>query len=233
MSKDSKPPAASKSEVSAFLEKVARTPAKKDADTRGRLIFALDATASREPTWDRACQLQAEMFKETGELGGLSIRLCYYRGFNEFRAGDWCTDAEALLREMTAVRCLGGQTQIGRVLDHALAETRKKPVQAVVFVGDALEENTDVLCHKAGQLGIMNVPMFVFQEGQDPMVRSIFQQMAHLSGGAWAPFDAGSATQLRNLLSAVAVFAAGGRKALMDFSKKAGKDVLLLTQQLK
>jgi len=232
-SNDSRPTAASSTEVSKFLDKVARTPVKTGPGRRGRLIFALDATASREPTWDTACQLQGRMFEETGSLGGLLIQLCFYRGFREFRAGAWCEDAGALQREMTAVRCLGGQTQIGRVLDHALAEAREQKVQALVFIGDAMEEDADALCHKAGQLGILNLPMFVFQEGGDPGVRSVFQQLARLSGGAWAPFDSSSAAQLRKLLSAVAIFAAGGRKALQDYSKKAGEEVLLLTQQLK
>jgi hypothetical protein len=236
MAKDSKPPArgdnGGKNEVSAFLEKVARTPVKKDTGTKGRLIFALDATASREPTWDTACQLQGEMFAETASLGGLSIQLCYYRGFNEFFSGNWCDDASALLTQMTRVRCLGGHTQIGRLLQHALNETGKERVQALVFVGDAIEENPDALCNLGGQLGLRGLPVFVFQEGNDPNVMSVFKQIAQLSGGAWAPFNAASAAQLKALLSAVAVFAAGGKKALEDFSKRSGKDVLLLTQQL-
>jgi len=232
MSNENRPAKANKSQVAAFLDKAAKTPVKASGE-QGRLIFALDATASREPTWDTACQLQAEMFRATGDLGGLSVQLCYYRGFNEFSAGDWCADTDALLRQMTAVRCLGGQTQLGRVLDHALGETRQKKVQALVFVGDALEEDPDAVCHKAGQLGMLGLPVFIFQEGSQPQVRSVFQQIAKLSGGAFAPFDAGSASQLRQLLSAVAVYAAGGRKALEDFSKQAGDDVLRLTRQLK
>lgn len=233
MTKENRPPAASGTEVSDFLAEVAKTPVRKSSGARGRLIFALDATASREPTWDSACQLQAEMFKETGDLGGLLIQLCYYRGFNDFYAGDWCQDADTLLTQMTAVRCLGGATQLGRVLNHALTEARTNQVQALVFVGDAMEEDADALCHTAGQLGLLNVPVFIFQEGRQPRVQSVFQQIAKLSGGAWATFDERSAAQLRALLSAVAVFAAGGRKALEDYSQRKGGDVLLLTRQLK
>lgn len=233
MSDHPKPPTKPGNEVAAFLEKVARTPVRSTPGVKGRLVFAMDATASRQPSWDTACHLQAEMFSETAVLGGLSIQLCYYRGFNEFYAGPWCDDSSALLRQMTSVRCLGGQTQIARVLTHAREEARSQKVQALVFVGDALEESPDVVCKLAGELGLINLPVFLFQEGNDAQVRSVFQQIAKLSGGAWAPFDASSASQLRKLLSAVAVFAAGGRKALVDFSKKAGEDVLLLTRQLK
>ena len=41
-------------DVNAFLAKVAATPVKKVGVKPGRLIFALDATASRQPTWDQA-----------------------------------------------------------------------------------------------------------------------------------------------------------------------------------
>ncbi len=233
MNEKHRTPATTHKDVSSFLEKVARTPVRTPSGERGRLIFAMDATASREPSWDSACQLQAEMFQATGDLGGLLVQLCYYRGFNEFQAGEWCADTDTLLRQMTAVRCLGGHTQIGRVLDHALQETGRNKVQAIVFVGDALEEDIDALCHQAGRLGILNLPVFVFQEGKNPAVEAGFRQIARLSGGAYVPFDAGSAAQLQQLLSAVAVFAAGGRKALEDYSKRAGPDVLRLTQQLK
>ncbi|MBM3512010.1 MAG: VWA domain-containing protein, partial [Alphaproteobacteria bacterium] len=71
MAKDSGAPAprSSRAEVDAFLKKVAQT-VPVAAGGRGRLMFALDATASREPTWDRACQIQGQMFAETAALGG-------------------------------------------------------------------------------------------------------------------------------------------------------------------
>ena len=56
-------------DVDDFLQKVALTPVTKAAGSRGRLMFAIDATASREPTWDMACHLQSEMFEETAALG--------------------------------------------------------------------------------------------------------------------------------------------------------------------
>ena len=219
--------------VNQFLTKVASTPARKAAGDVGRLIFAMDATASREPTWDNACHLQGEMFMATAPLGGLAIQLCYYRGFMEFRALDWCEDTATLLSQMSAVRCLGGHTQIERLLNHAQQEHTNQKLQAVVFVGDAIEENPDTLCQLAGKLGLLNLPLFMFQEGSHPGVRSIFQQMSQLSGGAFAPFDLNSASELKQLLSAVAVYAAGGHQALLDFSKRSGSEIKRLTRQLK
>ena len=227
------PKAASEGAVADFLRKVALTPPAPAGEGRGRLIFALDATASREPTWDRASHIQAQMFSETAALGGLEIQLVYYRGFGECKAGPWVHTPDALLRYMTGVFCLAGQTQIAKVLKHALHESEKKAVAALVFVGDCVEEDIDQLGHLAGQLGLRGVPCFMFHEGNEPTARSAFQQIARLTGGAYCPFDANSAQQLRDLLSAVAVFAAGGRRALADYSKGKAGVIQRLTHQVK
>ncbi len=188
---------------------------------------------SREPAWDNACQIQGEMFREAGALGGLDVQLVYYRGFGECRASKWVGDPKALLGLMSGVACRAGHTQIGKVLGHAARETRKRKVDALVFVGDALEEDVDRLGQRAGELGVLGVPVFVFHEGGDPLVRRAFEEIARLSGGAYCPFDAGSAAQLRELLGAVAVYAAGGRKALLEFGRKSSSShVRLLTGQV-
>ena len=219
-------------DVDAFLERVAATPAPRPEGGRGRLMFAMDATASREPTWDTACHLQGEMFKETEALGGLEVQLVFYRGFGECRNSNWVADSKSLVRHMTRVRCMGGHTQIGRVLSHAIKETKKKKVNAVVFVGDSMEEDVDHLCHLAGELGLLGVPLFIFHEGNMVTAANAFKQMARLSNGAYCPFDMASAAQLRELLSAVAVYAAGGRKALEHYSKRAGGAVAQITRQV-
>ncbi|MGI9302699.1 MAG: VWA domain-containing protein [Gammaproteobacteria bacterium] len=222
----------SRAEIDSFLSKVAAAPAVKRAGERGRLIFAMDATASREPAWDRACHIQGQMFEETSALGGLDVRLCYYRGYGEFRATRWLSRAEDLLKSMTAVRCLGGYTQIEKVLRHALKTSKEEEVHALVLVGDCVEEDADTLCHLAGDLALRGVPMFIFHEGAEPRAASTFKQMARLSRGAYCPFDINSAQQLKDLLSAVAVYAAGGRRALADFSKNKGKDIQRMTHQI-
>jgi len=219
--------------VDAFLKRLAATPAVRPAaGARGRLMFALDATASRQPTWDRACHIQAEMFQATAALGGLDIQLVFYRGFGEFKASAWFDSAADLLKQMTAVSCLGGKTQIRRVLKLAIAETQRRKVNAVVFVGDCMEEDVDELCDRAGKLGLLGVPVFIFHEGREPRAAATFQQIARLTRGAYCPFDASSAQQLRELLSAVAVYAAGGRAALEDYSRRAGGATLLLARQV-
>lgn len=228
------PSQSSGADIDGFLKKVSDLPARRSSGERGRLIFAMDATMSREPTWDRACGIQAEMFKATAALGGLDVQLVYYRGFGECRASRWVGDPGGLLRLMTGVSCRAGHTQIGKVLAHAQRETRKRKVNALVFVGDALEEDVDRLGQKAGELGLLGVPVFMFQEGDAAHVRRSFEDIAKLSGGAYCPFDSGSAQQLRELLSAVAVYAAGGKRALIEFGRMRGsKTVPLLTGQIR
>jgi hypothetical protein len=226
------PQKSGKAAIDAFVERVRSAPVIKPAGERGRLIFGMDATASREPTWDRACQIQAEMFSTTAALGGLDIQLCYYRGFGEFEASPWLSSADTLLERMTSVTCRGGQTQIEKILQQALAETRQQKVQALVFVGDCMEEDGDRLCHLAGQLGVLGVPVFLFHEGAEPGAARTFKEIARLTRGAYCAFDASSAAQLRELLNAVAVYAAGGQKALRDFSRQRGELLQQLTRQL-
>lgn len=223
---------ATKSEVDAFLDRVASTPTRQPSGNRGRLVFAMDATASREPTWERASRIQAAMFAETADLGGLSVQLCHYGGLLDFDSSPWCTEPDALLERMARVRCDAGLTQIGRVLRHALEENERGNVNALVFIGDCMEESADELAGLAGKLGLIGLPAFVFQEGRDPLAERSFRQIARLSGGAYCPFDAASAQTLRDLLSAVAVFAAGGRKALEQLARRRGGEVLKLAHQI-
>ncbi len=216
-------------EIDAFLQ-AARTMAPAEtAGGHGRMIFALDATMSRQPTWDTALRLQAEMFEEAARVGGLEVQLAYYRGFNECRASRWVGDARALRDLMTTIDCRGGHTQIGRILAHARKETGKRKVNVLVFVGDAMEEKIDDLAAIAGELGMLGLKVFIFQEGRAPTVERAFREIARLSGGAYARFDTNAAGQLAELLRAAAVYAAGGLKALA----KSGAGGQLLLRQLR
>lgn len=203
--------------IEAFVRQ-ARAMAPASGENAGRLVLALDATMSRQPTWDMACRLQAEMFdavgRAGGKSGGLSVQLVYFRGLGECRASRFVRDTEALKTLMTKIDCRGGQTQIGKVLSHGLKESTREKVQALVYIGDAMEENVDLLADKAGRLGLAGTPVFVFQEGRDPAAETAFREIARLSRGVWFRFDRNSAGELGRLLSAIAVYATGGLKAL-------------------
>src|ERR1043166_1734815 len=168
--------ASSSEDIAAFVAK-ARAMSPHAAGARGRLVFALDATMSRQPTWDMACALQADMFREAAALGSLDIRLVYYRGLNECRATGWISDSAQLAKLMSKIDCRGGNTQIGKVLSEARREATSSGVRAIVFVGDAMEENVDELCARAGELGMLKVPAFVFQEGHDAGAENAFSEI--------------------------------------------------------
>ena len=199
---------------------------------RGRLIFALDATMSRQPTWDAACQLQADMFREAAAIGGLDVQLLYYRGLTECRASGWVSQPERLASLMERIDCRGGHTQIGRILGHARKETERHKVQALVFVGDAMEEAIDDLCAAAGALGLLGVPAFMFQEGDDAIAEQAFREIARLTRGAYGRFAPGAAHELAELLRAAAAFAAGGMKALSDLSARKNVGAQRLLKQM-
>jgi hypothetical protein len=190
--------------LDAFFERV--NPA------RGRLIFAIDATASREPTWDLAAGLTGQMFEAA-------------RGYRECVASRWFSDAPSLIAAMRRVRCEAGHTQIGRVLDHIRKENAKQKVAAAVLISDACEEDAGDLFRRATELG---VPVFMFQEGSSKEIARIYEEIARITGGAIAEFNASAAQRLAGLLRAVAAFAAGGIKALVAQKTEAAR--LLLTQ---
>ena len=220
-------------DVAQFIARM-KSLAPKSAAGRGRLIFAMDATMSRQPTWDMALGLQADMFRAVKEVGGLDVQLVFFRGAGECRASKWVSDPEALARLMTTVSCQGGYTQIRKVLSHARQEAEKRKVNALVYVGDCMEEDVDDLCGRAGELALLGVPVFLFQEGYDAKAERVFREIARLTRGAYCRFDAGSAAQLRELLSAVAVYAAGGRAALERLGHQgAGRGARLLLAQMK
>jgi hypothetical protein len=221
------------SRVTAFLEKV-RT-------SRARLIFALDATFSRQPTWDLACKLQSEMFSEVAKIGGLEIQLVYYRGI-ECKSSAWTLDADELARLMRKTECEGGHTQIERILTHVRTEHAREKVAAVIFVGDAVEEPPSKLYAAAAGLGTPPPPLFMFQEGDglampldqhgmpldapSQTVEQVFREIVRLTNGAYARFNAGSARELGELLRAVAAFATGGLQALADLRSDSARKLL-------
>ena len=230
---DRAPAASSRSELDDFLSRVNALGAVNKGSGRGRLVFALDATMSRQPTWDQACVLQADMFREAAAAGGLDIQLLYYRGLAECRASPWVAEPQRLGELMSRIDCRGGHTQIAKILGHARRENDRAKVGALVFVGDAMEESLDDLCAGAGELGLRNVPAFMFQEGYDPVCEQAFREIARLTRGAYCRFAPGAAHELGELLRAAAAYAAGGIKALADLKARRSAGALKLIEQLK
>jgi hypothetical protein len=225
------PAKSARAEIDGFLDRVKSLGPAVERRGRGRLIFALDATMSRQPTWDQATKLQAEMFREAAATGGLDIQLVYYRGFAECRASSWVAEPARLGTLMSRIDCRGGHTQIGKVLSHARRENEKQKIAVLVFIGDAMEESLDNLSVVAGELGLRNIKAFMFQEGYDPACERAFREIARLTGGAYCRFTPGAARELSELLRAAAAYAAGGMKALADLKHSAAATRLI--EQLK
>ncbi len=200
----------------------------------GRLIFAIDATASRQPTWDLACSLQAKMFEEAAAIGGLEVQLVYYRGPSECRASSWVSDPGKLSGLMERVTCDAGHTQIRKALEHAAREAGITKIGALVLVGDCFEESLAAVTPAAEELARLGVPALCFHEGEDRTARRAFEIIANVTGGALAYFNASAPPELGRLLAAAAIFATGGLPALEDHTRKL-KDpqVRLLTDQLR
>lgn len=215
--------------IDAFVQSAKSLGPSATAEGRARLAFALDATMSRQPTWDLACRVQGEMFRAAAEVGGLAVQLVYFRGFDECRASRWVVAPQALTDLMTQIQCRGGHTQIGRVLRHVRGQTQQSAIKALVYVGDAMEEPIDDLCALAGELGLLGVKAFMFHEGHDPVAARAFQEVARLTGGAYARFDATAPQSLAGLLRAVAAYAAGGVDALNRLASRETEARRLLT----
>jgi hypothetical protein len=193
---------------------------------RGRVILCVDATASRQPAWDAASHLQAQMFETIATVGMLEVQLVYYRGYGECVASGWKSDAHSLAGVMTGVTCASGHTQIAKVLRHAAREHAHEPINALIIVSDACEEDPAELYAAARELN--GARIFLFQEGSDERVAEIYAEIARITGGAHCKFDAAAAQRLADLLKAVAAFATGGIRALADQQTTAAR--LLLTQ---
>lgn len=231
-SKDIVAGASSAQEIAAFLDR-AREVADPSASRRGRLIFALDATLSRQPTWDMAQALQGRMFEAAATLGGLDVQLVYFRGFGECRASSFVANGAGLAGLMSKIEVRGGETQIAKVLGHVRAEASASKVGALVYIGDAMEENADELCALAGEIALLGVKAFLFQEGQDLVAARCFREIARITGGAYAAFDAGAPQRLAALLAAAAAYAAGGRAALEREALAGGEAARLLLTQMR
>src|ERR1700691_628938 len=201
-------------DIAAFVDAAKKVPAPASSG-RGRLIFALDATMSRQPTWDLAQSLQAKMFEAAGSLGGLDVQLVYFRGLNECRASNFVSGGQGLAQLMSRIDVRGGSTQIKRVLAHARDEAKRAKVGALIFIGDAMEENPDTLATLAGELALLGAKAFMLEEGQDPAAKRTFAEIARLTGEAYSAFDAGASAPLAALLGGAAAYAADGHAALV------------------
>ena len=184
---------------------------------RGRLMFALDATASREPTWAIARDLQAKMFREAAPIGRLDCPAGLLSGrrvpsveMGVKRGATRATDEPDRLSGRLYADWQGPRACTSR--DRESRQSRHWYSSATPW-----KRTSSTLAAMAGKLGTQGVPIFLFQEGRDAAVRSAFRLLALKSGGAYFEFnpDASRAVeQLSEQLNAVARLAVGDAEAL-------------------
>lgn len=191
------------------------------AHAAGRLLVALDLTASRTESLKQARIATAQMLASIKAVGKVAVKMVYFRG-DECRATAWHDDAEKITGAMLSLSCKTGTTQIARVLKLALAE--KEKLSGVVLVGDHCEDIPDELLHLAATLGGCSIPLFIFHEVVDHdhhalQARPVFEQMAKLSGGVYSEFRPDSGAILRELLSTVAAFSVAGHEGVKQIAQ--------------
>lgn len=196
-----------------------------------RMIFGLDATASRRDTWTIAQRLQRDLLTMAQEVGQLELQIAFFSGLTNFRHTHWSTDGDELAKLMSEIHCQAGQTQIVRLFDHAIAEATAAPtrVKCLLYVGDTMEDNEAQVLARAKTLGDLNVPIFMlYEKGQYNNDEPEYRRIAKASGGAFGEFSEGGIAELRSMLEAIFAYATGGKDAMRRIP-----GALLLLEQMK
>ena len=189
-----------------------------------KIGFLIDATASREHTWEQAQTIQAKMFKAVSGLKAVSLRLVYF-GDNRLTALGWENNPNSVARHMAAVRCHAGLTQIIEGLQSFINEGPEEKAAAIILIGDCFEENSGQAERAAILLKEKGIKLFSFIEGDDPTAQFVFRRLSEITGGKFARF--GSDLPLSDLCEGVALLASGGEKALGRLKNKNVQKLLL------
>jgi hypothetical protein len=190
----------------------AEPPADTAAPPRPRLIFAVDATASREPAWTAARQVTDVLVKALP--GALDVALAVHGGSRVHTFTAFTSDANTLRDRAAGVSCVAGMTRLLPILSASL---KHPAVRVVIYIGDVFEENLLRGRQIADAMGAQRTRLIVLHDTTDPAARrdtEVFWDLAKRTGGCVLPFDAAAPGRLRDILSAVAVYAVGGEKLL-------------------
>jgi hypothetical protein len=192
----------------------AEPPMETGAPSRPRLVFAVDATASREPAWKAARQVTDALVKALP--GELDVALAVHGGSRVHTFTAFTSDAATLRDRAAGVACEAGLTRLLPILNASL---KQQAVKVIVYIGDVFEENLPHGRQLADSLGARGTKLIVLHDTADPSARrdaEIFWDLAKRTGGCVLPFDANAPGRLRDLLAAVAVYAVGGEQLLRE-----------------
>jgi hypothetical protein len=192
----------------------AEPPAESAPPTRPRLVFAVDATASREPAWAAARQVTDALVKALP--GELDVALAVHGGTRVHTFTAFTSDAATLRDRAAGVVCQAGMTRMLPILSASL---KQQSVRVVIYIGDVFEESLPHGRNLADSMGARGTKLIVLHDTAEPSGRrdaEVFWDLAKRTGGCVLPFDANASGRLRDLLSAVAVYAVGGEKLLRE-----------------
>jgi hypothetical protein len=192
----------------------AEPPVETGTPVRPRLVFAVDATASREPAWAAARQVTDALVKALP--GALDVALAVHGGSRVHTFTAFTNDAKTLRDRAAGVACEAGMT---RLLPILAASLKRPAVRVVVYIGDVFEESVVQGRRLADEMGGKGIKLIVLHDTADASARrdvEVFWDLAKRTGGCVLPFDASASGRLRDLLSAVAVYAVGGEKLLRE-----------------
>jgi len=192
----------------------AEPPAEAGDPVRPRLVFAVDATASREPAWAAARQVTDALVKALP--GELDVALAVHGGSRVHTFTGFTNDAATLRDRAAGVTCQAGLT---RLLPILAASLKQRAVRVIVYIGDVFEESLPNGRRLADELAERGTKLIVLHDTSDRAARrdaEYFWDLAKRTGGCVLPFDASAPGRLRDLLSAVAVYAVGGEKLLRE-----------------
>jgi hypothetical protein len=192
----------------------AEPPTDTGAPSRPRLVFAVDATASREPAWTAARQVTDALVKALP--GELDVALAVHGGSRVHTFTAFTNDARTLRDLAAGVECHAGLT---RLLPILAASLKRQAVRVVIYIGDVFEESLPQGRQLADQMGALGIKLIVLHDTADRGARrdaEVFWDLAKRTGGCVLPFDASASGRLRDILSAVAVYAVGGEKLLRE-----------------
>ena len=147
-------------------------------EERARLVFAVDATASRSAAWEAAKQLTDILFEAIP--GKLDVALAVHGGGRVHTFTAFTADAGRLRDMAMGIRCRSGDTRLIDILARAV---REKP-KVVVYIGDCFEESQREAVSVAEQLKAQGTRVIFLRDGNDRTAARVFPKLAALTGGA-------------------------------------------------
>jgi hypothetical protein len=146
----------------------------------------------------------------------LDVALAVHGGSRVHTFTAFTSDANTLRDRAAGVSCAAGATRLLPILSASL---KRPAVRVVIYIGDVFEESILQGRQLADAMGARGTKLIVLHDTADPSARrdaEVFWDLARRTGGCVLPFDPSASGRLRDILSAVAVYAVGGEKLLRE-----------------